>query len=450
LGIPQEGLTLALIELDLDAAPAPPPGPPPARYVRSLAVVVTGVLVLSLGGAAPAAALLWQRVGLAQLGGASTSFQLVGGVLYTLDGNADRRTTTAWSLQPLRRLWSQSTALQLDASGTVIHDEPVDLVLAGGNLLQRSPGATTVLDPRTGRVRWRTDTPLLTGSGSTGLRQESTFAPGTVYDESSGDPGPLYFSIDGVPHTQPPERTVLRGLDLTTGRERWRYTESGSVYAVPGAGGFVVVSADRITLLSAETGAVLRYRSLPRITGDSYPDVVGDLVLLAYGGTIRALSRSTFAELWRHPDAAGATDEGSCLGLLCTVERNGITVLDPSTGDPSWRARADSLLVARGPDVLEEWPEGERPIRVRDAGTGRPRVELSGWEGVADSDPGEPLLLFRAQQGSGRAGFAVLTPGADRVQPLGLTSEPVRACSSDDRYVACRIGDGVEVWAYRP
>jgi outer membrane protein assembly factor BamB len=350
-------------------------------------------------------------------------------------------------------MWSLSTALQLDATGTVIHDDSASLFPIGNRLLLRSTAGTTVIDPGTGRVLWSTAAPVLDGNGGTGVVQETTFAPNTVYDESSGDPGPLYFSLDGIPHTRPPERTVLRGLDLATGRERWRHTERGSVYVVPpgpGAAGFVVISADRITMLSADTGTAVRYRALPKITADSYPDVVGDMVLLPYDGTVRALSLRTFDLMWQHPDRIGlAADRGSCLDLLCDIERSGITVLDPATGDPRWRTSTESLLFARGPDVLEERSAGQSPLAVREAGTGRVRADLTAWDTVAGGEPGDPLLLYRAQPGSARAGVGVLVPGASRVQLLGLTSAPVRDCSADARYVVCRIDDGVEVWAYQ-
>src|SRR4051794_34156548 len=279
-------------------------------------------------------------MGLAPLAGASTSYQLAGGVLYTLDGNANRRTTTAWSLNPVRRRWSVSTPLQLDASGTVIHDDAATLARAGDQLLESSAAGTTVIDPATGRIRWSTAMPLVTGGGSSAVVQDAEFAAGTVYDQSSGAPGPLYFSADGVPHTRPPERTVVRGLDLATGRERWRHTEPGSVYAVPvgGAGdGYLVISAGRRELLDGGTGAVVRAQPVPRTAGDFYPDVIGDVVLMAAGRSLRAVSLRTFATRWQRTESIGVrADEGSCLGLLCDTGRDAVTVLDPDTGAARW------------------------------------------------------------------------------------------------------------------
>jgi hypothetical protein len=295
--------------------------------------------------------------------------------------------------------------------------------------------------------------PLVTGGGSSAVVQDAEFAAGTVYDQSSGAPGPLYFSADGVPHTRPPERSVLRGLDLATGRERWRHTEPGSVYAVPvgGAGdGYLVISAGRLELLDGGTGAVVRAQPVPRTAGDFYPDVIGDVVLMAAGRSVRAVSLRTFATLWQRTESIGVrADQGSCLGLLCDTGQDAITVLDPDTGAARWTAPTTALLIARGADVLEEHSDSQRPVVVRDRVTGRARVDLRVWNTVADSDPDDPVLVFRAQAGTARAEFGALRPGAGRVEPLGRTSAPVRECSSDARYVACRLDGGVEVWAYR-
>ncbi len=444
---------MALIDLDLVAPVAPRPSRPPDRYFRYVAVLAVVALVLTLGGDVLTVPVLWHRTGLAPLAGASTSYQLVGGTLYTLDGNANRRTTTAWSLNPLHKMWSLSTALQLDDSGTVIHDDAATLSRIGPHLLLRSGSVATVIDPATGRIRWTSKVPLLTGRGTTALVQDARFPAGTEYNQSSGDPGSLYFSAGGVPHTSPPERTVLHGLDLATGRQLWAHTEPGSVYAVPAGDatdGYLVISADRIALLDGRTGAVWRTRVLPPAPGDIFPDVIGDVVLMAFGDSVRAVSLSTFAVLWQHTESIGArADQGSCLGLLCDTGRESITVLDPATGAARWTEPSSALLIARGPDVLEEQSDTQDPIVVRDPRTGRARVDLRAWQTVADSDPDNPILVFRAQTGTARAQFGALPAGASRVQPLGRTSAPVSECSSDARYVACRTTGGVEVFAYR-
>lgn len=442
---------MALIELDRDAPPAFPAGRPPARNLRYVTVFLATLLVLALGGAAPTMPVQWRRTGLAALTGAATSYQLVGGVLYTLDGNANRRTTTAWSIDPVRKRWSVSTPLQLDDSGTVIHDDRTDLSLAGDLLIQHTTAGTTVIDPATGRIRWTSPLPLLTGDGPSGLVQDARFAAGTVYDQSSGAPGALYFSADGVPHTSPPERTVLRGLDLASGRELWRRTEPGAVY-VMAAGDttdtYTVIAAGRAIRLDGRTGAVLRTGPLRRTAGESYPDAIGDVILLSSGPDVQAISRRTFAPLWQHT-AGVPTDQGSCLGLVCDLGPAAITVLDPVTGRARWTAPTSAMLIARTAGVLETRADNERPIAIRDTGTGRVRVDLHDWATVADSGPGDPMVLFRFVPGTTSAEAGALRPGAGRVQPLGRGPVRVSECSSDARYVACRVDGGVEVFAYR-
>lgn len=450
---------MALIELDLDAPPAHLPSRPPPRYFRYVAAVVAAVLVVALGGAAPAVAVLWRRAGLIRLAAASTAYQLVGGLLYTLDGNGDRRTTTAWSLHPLRRLWSVSTDPQLDPLGTVIQDG-TSVVAADGYTLLQSGNGTTVIDPRSGIVRWTSRAPLAAHSGDTGVVQETRFAPGTEYDQSSGDPGPLYFSEDGVPHTRAPERTVLRGLDLATGRERWAVQEPGSVFVVSAGGDatrFLVISSERVALLAAATGAVLRERALPRFAGGdvSYPEIVGDLLLLRHdvsdvgAGTATAFGLDTLERRWQVTEPIQDGTGGSCVGLPCEQERNGLAVLDPATGVARWHAARSVTLISRGHDALELQGTSNGPLTVRDPQTGRVEVDLAGWQNVASSADDAPIVVFRAQAPTGHAGFGVLMPGADRVQLLGLSSSLVQECSSDEKYVACRLGSGVEVWSYR-
>jgi hypothetical protein len=450
---------VALIELDLDAPPAPSPSRPPARYFRYVTVLACALLVLALGGAAPAAPVLWQRAGLVPLAGASTSYQLVGGLLYTLDGNANRRTITAWSMDPVRRLWSVSTALQLDPSGTVIQDG-ASLTTTGRYTLLLASNGTTVIDPRSGLIRWTSRVPFLAYRGDVGIAAQTDFPAGTQYDESSGNPGPLYWSEDGVPHTQPPRRTVLRGLDLGTGRVRWTVSERGSVFVVPAVGdtsGVVVIAADRLSLLDADTGALVRERALPRFDGNdiSYPELIGQVLILRHNisetgaGTATAFGLDTLEQRWQVTEPTQDGGGGTCLGLPCEHERNRLAVLDQATGAPRWYAPRNVTIFARGHDALELLGTTNTPVSVLDARTGRVRVDLTGWQTVADSADDAPIVLYRAQPPAGRAGFGVLAPGAGRVQPLGLSAERVEQCASDQKYVACRTERGVEVWAFR-
>jgi len=450
-------LTVALIELDLDAPPAQPASRPPAHYYRYVAAAACALLVLALGGAARTAAVLWQRTGLVPLPGPSSAYQLLGGLLYTLDSNSERRTTTAWSMRPVRRLWTVTTPVHVDQSGAVIQDG-AGLGAAGRYTMLVDSNESTIIDPRSGRIRW-TAPGLVASSGEVGIVQQTEFPDGTRYDESSGDPGELFWSEDGAMHTEPPDRTVLRGVDLGSGRELWRGTERGSGFVGPAGGGgagFVVIAADRLSWLAAGTGAVVREHALPRFAGNdvSYPEVTGDLLILRHdvsdtgAGTVSAFGLDTLEQRWQVREAVRGDSAGGCLGLPCRLQRDSVTVLDPVTGVPAWSAPDDVMVSARGHEALELRGSGTVPLSVRDRRTGRVRVDLSGWQEVADSADDAPIVVFRAQPPSGRAGFGVLTPGAGRVQLLGLSADRVERCASDERFVACRTLRGIEVWSY--
>ncbi|HEV8566343.1 MAG TPA: hypothetical protein VGQ92_04485 [Actinoplanes sp.] len=453
-------MSVALIELDLDAPPPAVAGRPPARYCRYVGLLSAALLVLAVGGAATDQSTIWRRVGAVALTGPDTSYRILDGRLYTMDTGGDERVISAWAMSPLRRLWSATTPLERDpSSGSVVHDGGASLVAAGAYVLLHSALGTSVLDARSGAVRWSTTSPVLAHSNGIGIVQETVFRPGTAYDESSGDPGPLYWSATGVPHTEPPQRTILRGLELATGYPRWSAEARGSVYVVPDgrdATGFVVIAADRLTLRAADTGAVIRQRALPRSPGAdvSFPEIAGDLLLLRHdnpdgGGVATAYGMDTFESRWRLAEPADDGNAGTCSGLPCRRERGGMVVLDAHRGVALWHAGRYVNLVQRGPDTLEVQSASNRPLRLRDHTTGRVLVDLRGWETVADSDDQAPLVLFRAVPPDGHAAFGVLAPGSRDIQPLGLAGGRVRECASDERYVACRVADGIEVWSYR-
>ena len=99
---------MALIELDLYAPPDPPP--PPARSGRHRAFALAGVLVLllALAGGSPAAAFaLWQQMGVAPIAAPTGAFHIIDGRLYTFDATGTRLLTSAWSMDPIRMLWSR-------------------------------------------------------------------------------------------------------------------------------------------------------------------------------------------------------------------------------------------------------------------------------------------------------------------------------------------------------
>jgi outer membrane protein assembly factor BamB len=448
---------VALIELDL-YAPAEPEraaaGHAPLGRGRYVRVATLLILLLALVAAEPSRSVLWRHVGLAPITAPDGTYQLVDGRLFTFDWSADRVVTTAWTLEPLRRLWSHTAAATSDNDGmTPSFGWAVDTA-AGDNVVLQSFARSTVVDARTGTVRWSSPGPLTpVAGGRVGLRYDQEFRPGTEYDQSVGAVGPLYASTSGVFHTEPPARTTLHALDMRTGRQLWQTAFSGAVIATDGRTGpgvIVVVAADRLSVLAAGTGAVVRERRLP---GPPPVDVTfGDaddrVVLLRHnarqGGTVTAYSMDTLEPLWRR----SATPEGSpsfCAGMLCANDGGGVDVLDPATGLPRWRT-ATGALFGRDRAMIELADRENRPLAVRDPATGAVQVDLDGWTWIAYGRDDTPLLLGRLDGPATL--FGVLPPGRRAIQPLGYSPTPVANCESDARYVACRLLGGVELWAY--
>ncbi len=448
---------MALIELDLDASPTPPPQRPPVRWYRPAGLLLAGLLALTLGGAAPAVSTVWQRLGVVPVDGEDSSYALAGGGIYAVDpAQGGRWRISAWTGEPLRRAWSVTTGTPRAAEDGTGY-AGVNLVAAGGDLLVQDTGTTTVVDVRTGAVRWSTPGPLQSLGSGMGVTTETAFRPGTEYDVAGGAPGDLYFSATGRPHTEPPRRTTLHGVDMATGRRLWSSGHRGSVRTalLPGdRAALVVVSADRLALLAGDTGAALRATPLPR-TGDvAWVEFAGDLVLIRRGpldepGTMSAYAMDTLAFRWQTADAAVAGAYGFCAGLACGNVPSGRMVLDAGTGRGLWPVDEGLSVVRRGGSAVEVGSGGERPVRVRDVSTGAVRARLTSWDTVLNREGDGSLVVRRAETGRGVTTFGALPPGSRAVRPLGTVPGLVDDCLADDAFVACRTAAGVEVWSYR-
>jgi len=439
---------VALIELSPET-PAPPAAtaPPPAYYYRRAGLALTLLLLLALGGAAPPSSALWQRVGATPLAEGG-DFQLIDGTLYTMDLDAEPRVLTAWQARPLRRLWSFT-------AGTV--QDPFFVYDAtAGHTLVRSGRSVTVLDARTGAVRWTSPVAVQPVDDRTAFAEEEIFRPGTEYDPASGDPGQLYGTSAGALHTEPARRTELRGLDLATGAPRWTRGFPGSVFTARTDGArsvVVVLSSDKLTLLDPATGAVLRERTVPLVGGvrAEEGEVVGDTVLVHYGsfgtgGPVVAYALDSLGVLWQRdqPDPAG--NSAVCPGLTCVKSRDELVVLDPRTGAERWRT-AGADVHAFGPDDVLEVQGQTSPVRTADAVTGRSRIDLSRWRYQFPVQGGRAYLVSRLERDRTTV-FGLLRQGATAVQPLGRLPDMTVQCQAVTGLVACRTGSTVEVWAY--
>jgi hypothetical protein len=442
-----------MIELDVVPPADASRRRPPAQRYRLTGLMLVTVLVLALAGAAPAASVLWRRAGLVPAAGSDVVYEVDGDRVYVATPDGEVWSTSAYALRPFRRLWTVSSAGRADV--------PADLSPAGERVLLHLGQSTTVIDARDGVVRWVSPTPVqVLAGGRTGLVQEEQFRPGSEYDESSGDPGPLYFSSTGVPHTRPPERTVVRGVDLATGRPLWSTEAAGSVFAAPATAApatMVVVSTDRMQLRDAGTGALLRDRRLPRIAGaaDAFSEVVGDLVTLRHssadGDTVAAYGLDDLEPRWQRTQvAAAAGNTRVCRGVPCEQTPSALDVLDPQTGVVRWRTDGTVDVVSRGPYALEVDASGAdpRPVRTVQPATGVTGADLRDWQAFARGPAGAPLVLIRAGGGGGTV-FGLLSPGLQVVRMLGHSALAFSGCRADDRLVACRGEAGIQVWSYR-
>ncbi|WP_127506704.1 PQQ-binding-like beta-propeller repeat protein [Actinoplanes solisilvae] len=451
---------MALIELDLTGRPDHlPRSRPPARRYRLPGLLLVAVLALAAGGAAPILPVLWRYVGAVPAPmGPEAPFQLTGGRIFTTERDGKDRITTAWSLAgPPREVWSTRFPVR-ETEPDEISFGGLNAVPAGGVVLLSDGPATTVVDATTGERAWSSPvgvTPL--AGGRTGIVQDNEFRDGTLYDQSSGEPGLLFFGATGEPHTEPPLRTDVRGVDLATGRTLWTLGAPGSVNVLvaPGdAPAVLLLSSDRLQRIDGTSGRVVASIALPALDsgGPTGGELVDGLMMVYYGhdGVVAreaAYSADTLGQLWSRAVPEVLLDRASCAGLHCSGSLRALDVLDPRTGEPRWRAPTGVDLMKRGGYVIEIGNESGLPERLVDPGTGAARVDLAGWRAEVMGDDSQPILLRRSL--GAESAFGVVVPRRDAVQPLGVTGWPVGDCTSDRSHVACRAGGELRIWAYR-
>ncbi|GAA2670394.1 outer membrane protein assembly factor BamB family protein [Actinoplanes palleronii] len=448
---------MTLIELDRDAPLEPPPtSRRPLAADRRTALVVALILLAALGGAAPASGIRWRYLGVITPAAAPDGpITLAGGQVYTVDTTGAEPSVTAWRpARPPVRLWT--TRVPVGGEPGVIPVASVTVRQAGEVALLTAGAATTAVDAATGQVRWSAPVTVgvLDGSGA-GVTVDRVFRPGTEYDQESGDPGPLYFSASGEPHTEPPLRTDVRGLDLADGRTLWTTSPGGAVTVdvVPGDDPAVLItSSQRLTLVAGRTGRLLREAELPQLAGHgpASGSLIGDVALISYQepGRQVAFEARTLRRLWERDVPEMVADPADCQGVLCDGGHGDLRVLDPGTGLARWRVQEDVDLAIRAGYVLETDAATGEPVRLTDPHTGATRVDLAGWTGEVAGSAGQPLVL-RRREGRGAQAFATVVPGHAEIRRLGVAGTGLGDCDADGRFLVCRAADGLRIWAYR-
>jgi uncharacterized protein (UPF0264 family) len=74
-------------------------------------------------------------------------------------------------------------------------------------------------------------------------------------------------------------------------------------------------------------------------------------------------------------------------------------------------------------------------------------ADLGGWRGYVGV--GDEAYVLTRTESDRSTSVGVLRAGRTAVQPLGRIPQPASRCQADTAMVACRIGDGVEVFRYR-
>ncbi|MEV6490514.1 PQQ-binding-like beta-propeller repeat protein [Actinoplanes sp. NPDC051633] len=430
---------MAVIELDLDAPPEPPAELPAHRY-RWAALAAVAALLLTLGGAAPAVSVLWRPLGTIPLDGQGW-WTVAGDRVYTLN-DAE---VQAWrvSATSLARDWAVTLPGAQATADARIYIGGRLIVTGDALVAQTSDFTASVLDPESGRLRWRSPSPVEQVMHGVGLSRRTTFRPGTEYDQDSGDPGELYVSDDGIPHIEPPMRTDLRGTDLNTGRELWNLRAAGSVFTTSAGGVVLMIASDRIALIDPRTGAIRQERPVKGLT---WGRTIGDLVLVRQGDRMLAYDAHTLEPRWQAPGGLpdDDADVGYCENLVCRPTDDGMEVLDEATGAVRWRAAPKASLRGSGDDVLESDTLTQTPWRLLDRRTGELRTSLAHWQTVVQ---GDGMILSRWEAGAGSRVFAVARNGA--VQPLGRADPGSQDCRGNEPIVSCRNGNGIDFFAYR-
>lgn len=326
------------------------------------------------------------------------------------------------------------------------------LEMVGGEVLfDHRYGFGRALEPATGDERW------LAAPGRAESGSFTTF-------EASARTG---YGVLAVHHGSNPDGLAHRfvGVDLTTGQERWRVAppEAVRVLLVGAPARVLSVSAGgRVELRALDTGAVL---AGPRLADRSGPladlrqlqaVLVGDRLVLSGPGpdgqVLRGYAVDMLVPQWELTipyQHRVYVPINQCGSMVCMVSAAG-SVVDPVAGQVLWTVEYGSRIEPVAGGFLAYWDGVLRELR--DARTGRPVRDLSGWlPAVPASGPARDQVLLTRPVDGGGTRVARLDPATGALSELGELPGRAGQCRPYPQPGAvqglvCRQRDLLRVW----
>jgi hypothetical protein len=415
----------------------------PPLHVRPLVSFLAVVLTAMLTGAVHRPAVAAPAVIPARLGDATFTAR----DLFFVVAPTDSRTTGPIQVKvisvyalPGAKLLSRTP---LTVAGAITRVDAIgDVILVSQQVDTVGGQATTAIAAGSGRLMWHRPARLIGVSPSGHL---------ALLLDSGTDAGPLHWF----------------GVEPTTGVARWTQEEpvTGSTDLADGSGDVpdrlvTATVTGQLSVRDPETGAVTASAVVPapeqwRRQGLNIW-IVDDLLLLGGVEGVTAYDLADLRPRWRSSvDLTEVFVLPVCGDAICFFGRfGGLTVADPATGRPRWTSdrwayarRVGPYLLVRGNDQ----PEGQQPLTVLDAGTGRVRGSLGVWRPVGDPLPDGSIIGVRERELDQRVWYALLDPAAVTVRVLGVADTVSGDCQVTTAVLICRrVDSSVGVWGLAP
>jgi outer membrane protein assembly factor BamB len=290
-------------------------------------------------------------------------------------------------------------------------------VSAGSGVLE-----TTAFDAETGQRRWR----------NPGIVQRATDG-GVLLANDTG------YGLGSVSRVTPDTGRVLWSVPVPPAADLSYHLVDGRLDR------FVLVQpTGEVQVYDAETGDLRHSVDTLPGTRSAFQrvQVVNDLVLLVPPGSTElvAYRLPAMEPAWTSPVPLVAWVV-PCADLLCAVQQTGgIQTIDPATGAVRWSEPGPDMLVDVRRDRLLV-ATSEQRYAVRDARTGRERVELGRWQ-LIDQQRREDTLLGARSTPDGRLVVAELDLTAGRTRILDILPGVVGGCQAALPVLLCRRLDG--------